>query len=99
MSIQGVVEVPSDEDKCPAGKGVGINDCIAAGLAVGGKQNEGLFFHGPWNNRPSGCFVEEIGNKLIYFNENLNPTENVENDSVSFALSVGVHAAEFSTTS
>ncbi len=40
-------------------------------------------FEGKWNSRPYGCFVEEIGSKLIYYNIEGDPTEVVQNDSES----------------
>jgi hypothetical protein len=63
--MEGVVEVPPDKNKCPSGKEVAKEDCIAAGLTVGGKQIGGLSFEGSWNDRPSGCYTEEIGSILI----------------------------------
>ena len=59
------------------------HDCIAAGLTIGGVQRGGDFFEGSWVNPPSGCIVEEIINKLIYFNTNANPTHNQDSESIS----------------
>eukprot|EP00559_Dactyliosolen_fragilissimus_P002088 CAMPEP_0184871508 /NCGR_PEP_ID=MMETSP0580-20130426/40756_1 /TAXON_ID=1118495 /ORGANISM="Dactyliosolen fragilissimus" /LENGTH=2372 /DNA_ID=CAMNT_0027374173 /DNA_START=995 /DNA_END=8116 /DNA_ORIENTATION=+ len=81
--MKGVVEVPPKREKCPSGKEVLKQDCIAAGLTVGADQRGGLLFDRSWNNRPSGCFVEEIGNKFIYFNTNANPSQIQDSESVS----------------
>ncbi len=81
--MKGVVEVSATENKCPSGLEVNKGDCMAAGLTVGGEQRGGLSFEAYWNDKPSGCFTETFGNKLIFYNTNLNPTENEENQKVS----------------
>jgi len=56
--MMGVVDL--DEQKCPSNKSVNQDNCIAAGLAVGGKQigRNSLSIVKSWfDERPSGCFM------------------------------------------
>merc|ERR1712038_27157 len=69
----GVVKVSAEHQKCPLNKNVDKDDCIAAGLTLGGDMQGG---NGSWNDRPSGCFVEDVGNDFIRYNRMINQPNN-----------------------
>ena len=55
--------------KCPLESSVDQEECIVAGLSVGGiLQNDELIV-GVWNDKPSDCFLTE-GANIIHFNSN-----------------------------
>ena len=55
--------------KCPLESAVNKEQCIVAGLAVGGTLQNGELIVDAWNDRPSGCFLTE-GANIIHYNTN-----------------------------
>jgi len=80
--MKGVVQVPVNvhTHACPQDKTVSENDCLAAGLTAGAYKNRVV--QGSWNDKPSGCFIDKIGSRSIYFNQNTNPDRLSENDDI-----------------
>ena len=55
--------------KCPLKSAVDKEECIVAGVSVGGiLQNDELIVDA-WNDKPSDCFLTE-GANIIHFNSN-----------------------------
>ena len=55
--------------KCPLESSVTKNECIIAGLAVGGMLQNNELVENAWEDKPSGCIIAE-GDKVIHFNSN-----------------------------
>ena len=55
--------------KCPLESSVNKEECIVAGLSVGGTLENNELVEGPWSNRPSGCFLTK-DNNIVHFNGN-----------------------------
>ena len=55
--------------KCPLESAVNKEQCIVAGLSVGGTLQNGELIVDAWNDRPSGCFLTE-DDHIIHYNTN-----------------------------
>jgi hypothetical protein len=55
--------------KCPLESSVTKNECIIAGLAVGGVLQNNELVESASEDKPSGCIIAE-GGKVIHFNSN-----------------------------
>ena len=55
--------------KCPLESVVDKEQCIVAGLAVGGTLQNDELVENSWDDKPSDCFLSE-GDKVIHFNSN-----------------------------
>ena len=53
--------LPSSFDECPASMYLSEEDCIRAGLALGGTLRGDKLIIGWWSNKPFGCSFFEIG--------------------------------------
>eukprot|EP00592_Proboscia_alata_P012766 CAMPEP_0194393426 /NCGR_PEP_ID=MMETSP0174-20130528/123290_1 /TAXON_ID=216777 /ORGANISM="Proboscia alata, Strain PI-D3" /LENGTH=579 /DNA_ID=CAMNT_0039189107 /DNA_START=202 /DNA_END=1937 /DNA_ORIENTATION=+ len=61
--------------KCTPGYDMTVDECILAGVSVGGKLRRRKFLVGNWANAPYGCFLE-ARDKAIHFGTNENGFNN-----------------------
>lgn len=57
--------------KCPLGAGVSKENCISAGLSLGGILRDGKLMVGNWDHTPQGCFLAE--DSAVHYSYNQNP--------------------------
>ena len=69
-----IFTLPRSFDSCPSLMDVSKDDCIAAGLSLGGRLQDGKLVEGSWTHVSFGCSIQLGGN--IYYNSNVN----AEND-------------------
>lgn len=74
---KGFYTIAPMHSSCPAHSGVTKDDCIAAGLALGGTLRRGKLLEGVWTHTPTGCFIEPGRNNNIHYNHR---RRNVKND-------------------
>jgi len=73
--------LPVQYMSCPALMDVRKEDCVAAGLSVGGKLRDGKLVEGRWSHIPTGCSLQDPSIHPTYagdihYNSNLHPTTN-----------------------
>jgi len=62
--------------ECPLGADVSKENCIAAGLSLGGILRDGKLIVGSWEHTPHGCFVAEDLAVHYSSNQNINKASN-----------------------
>jgi len=56
---------------CPLSMSVSKEDCVAAGLSVGGRLRNGKeLVEGSWGHTPFGCYIEADEDNAIHYNNN-----------------------------
>jgi hypothetical protein len=69
--IKGFTTVPSDH-VCPTALDVSKDDCVAAGLGVGGRLRHDEIVEGAFYWTPPGCFIEPKRFGDIHWNNDIN---------------------------
>jgi hypothetical protein len=64
------MKLPSTVNSCPASAFVSMEDCVAAGLSVGGTLHNGKLVLGSWRHTPFGCFIGYTTDNAIHFSSN-----------------------------
>eukprot|EP00957_Ditylum_brightwellii_P202551 15330649-Ditylum_brightwellii.AAC.1 len=77
FKLEGVLQARK-ASRCPLGSEYTQEECIFAGMTAGGTLVDFNLVKGDWDDKPSGCFVEEGDEKIIFFNINANGYRNDE---------------------